>query len=117
MECPLCGSSVLRTEEFENKINSYIKQQDEAERTKKELQFHIKTLNAQVLEAKGNKKEIEALAQKKASKEAEAKIKAIKEQADLSISKEAEKIANKTIIQFEEKIKKDNKEKTSKRKR
>lgn len=114
MECPLCGSSVLRTEEFENKINSYMKQQDEAERTKKELQFHINTLKAQVLEAKGNKNEIEALAQKKASKEAEAKIKVIKEQANLSIAKEAEKIANKTILQFETKIKKDNKEKLQK---
>ena len=114
MECPLCGSSVLRTEEFEKKINSYMKQQDEAERTKKELQFHIKTLKAQVSEAKGNKKQIEAIAQKKANKEASAKIEAYKVKADLSIAKEAEKIANKTILQFETKIKKDSKAKLQK---
>ena len=114
MECPLCGSSVLRTEEFEKKINSYMKQQDEAERTKKELQFHIRTLKAQVSEAKGNKKQIEAIAQKKANKEASAKIEAYKVKADLSIAKEAEKIANKTILQFETKIKKDSKAKLQK---
>ncbi len=116
IECPLCGSSVLRTEEFEKKINSYMKQQDEAERTKKELQFHIRTLKAQVSEARGNKKQIEAMAQKKANKDALAKIKAYKEKADLSIAKEAEKIASKTIIQFEAKIKKDNKAKLQKEK-
>ena len=116
IECPLCGSSVLRTEAFEKKINSYMKQQDEAERTKKELQFHIRTLKAQVSEARGNKKQIEAMAQKKANKDALAKIKAYKEKADLSIAKEAEKIASKTIIQFEAKIKKDNKAKLQKEK-
>ena len=44
-----------------------MKQQNEAEKNKKELQFHIKTLKAQLSEYRVNKKEIEANALKKAN--------------------------------------------------
>ena len=108
IECPLCGSNVLRTKDFENKINSYLKQQNEAEKTKKELQFHIKTLKAQLSESRVNTKEIEANALEKANKVASEKIRIIKEEAELKTQAKAEEIASKRARHIEDKLKEQN---------
>lgn len=108
MQCPLCGSNVMRTQAFEKKINLYMQQKDDADKREKEFKHHIKILTAQLSESKVDKKKIEAEAIKKAERAASEKIKKIKEDADLKVQKKAEIIASKSARNIEEQLRKEN---------